>query len=88
MTKAVSQNLYKKLQKAVQEDQAAVARARREALAIIKQQTRRIWARDNAIVAYLDARSQARASIERLASVHPEKAANWSLNARRRAGYA
>lgn len=86
-TQAVSQSAYRKLTKSARDHAATLSAARRDGLAKIASSGRNIFTRENAIGAYCDARFWAKQSATKLAAVHPEKAPNWSPNARRRHGY-
>jgi ClpP class serine protease len=86
MTNAVSFNAYRKLAKVAKESAEALAVARREGLAKIAASGRKLIVREDAVGAYSEARFWAHEYAKRLAAVHPEKAPNWSPNARKRIG--
>lgn len=83
-TRPVSFYAYRRLAKAAKEHAAALVTARREGLAKIAASRRNVIVRENAVGSYCEARFWAKQSAERLAAVHPEKAPNWSPDARRR----
>jgi len=87
VTKPVSFYAYRSLTKDAKEHAAVLMLARREGLAKITASGRKLIVREDVVAAYCEARVWAKRSAERLAAVHPEKAPNWSPNARRRHGF-